>query len=181
MLKRYLDESPGIPALDVITDIQPLNNVSAERLGYPTQKPLALLDASSRPINNEGDVVLDPFCGWDGRGRCANLQRQWIGIDITLSGCRPDPQAPPAQVRDEVVSSYKIKGIPTDVQARRRSLAEPKSLILRDGPCSLVGGQPNEKQVADKGIDGRIRFHADKDKSAPRSCRSKAASRSPRP
>lgn len=62
-LKRYLEESKGVPAQDVITDISPLNNVAAERLGYPTQKPLALLERILNASSNPGDVVLDPFCG----------------------------------------------------------------------------------------------------------------------
>ena len=63
MLKRYLDEQPGIPAQDIIDDIPPMHNLAAERLGYPTQKPRALLERIIAASSNPGDVVLDPFCG----------------------------------------------------------------------------------------------------------------------
>ena len=61
--KRYLDEMPGVPLQDVWTDIAPISSQAAERLGYPTQKPLALLERIITASSNEGDVVLDPFCG----------------------------------------------------------------------------------------------------------------------
>ena len=80
--KRYLSESRGIAARDVITDIKPA--MQKERTGYPTQKPLDLLDRIIKASSKEGDVVLDPFCG------CATtlvsadrLERDWIGIDIS--------------------------------------------------------------------------------------------------
>ena len=83
MLKRYIEESRGIPAQDVITDISPLNNMSTERLGYPTQKPIELLERLVRASSNEGDVVLDPFCGCGTAVAAAEkLGRSWIGIDI---------------------------------------------------------------------------------------------------
>ncbi|MDX2155614.1 MAG: site-specific DNA-methyltransferase [Hyphomicrobiaceae bacterium] len=80
----YPGESPGIAAQDVITHITPLNNVAAERLGYPTQKPVALLERIISASSNPGDVVLDPFCGCGTTIHAAEkLGRQWIGIDIT--------------------------------------------------------------------------------------------------
>ena len=82
--KRYLDEMPGVPLQDLWTDIQPVGSRRAERLGYPTQKPLALLDRIIKASTEPGDMVLDPFCG------CAtacvsaeSLNRQWIGIDLS--------------------------------------------------------------------------------------------------
>ncbi|HYT76294.1 MAG TPA: site-specific DNA-methyltransferase [Vicinamibacterales bacterium] len=69
MLKRYVEEARGVPALDVITDISPLNNVAAERLGYPTQKPEALLERIIKASSNEGDTVLDPFLAAGRRSR----------------------------------------------------------------------------------------------------------------
>jgi DNA modification methylase len=83
MLKRYIEEAKGIPALDVISDISPLNNVAAERLGYPTQKPEELLERIIKASSNLGDVVLDPFCGCGTAVAVAErLKRRWIGIDI---------------------------------------------------------------------------------------------------
>ena len=82
--KRYLDEMPGVPLQDLWTDINPLQAQSKERIGYPTQKPLALLERIIRASSNEGDIVLDPFCGCATACVAAeNLGRRWIGIDIS--------------------------------------------------------------------------------------------------
>src|SRR5207247_6432360 len=82
--KRYLDEMPGVPLQDVWDDILPLGAQAKERLGYPTQKPLELLDRIIQTSSNCGDVVLDPFCGCGTAIASAQkLGRKWIGIDIT--------------------------------------------------------------------------------------------------
>ena len=82
--KRYLDEMPGVPLQDVWTDIQPIGSRAKERVGYPTQKPLALLDRIIKASSNEGDLVLDPFCGCATACVAAELlERRWAGIDIS--------------------------------------------------------------------------------------------------
>ena len=82
--KRYLDEMPGLPLQDSWADISPINSQAKERIGYPTQKPLALLDRIIKASSNGGDVVLDPFCGCATACVAAeNLGRRWIGIDIS--------------------------------------------------------------------------------------------------
>jgi site-specific DNA-methyltransferase (adenine-specific)/adenine-specific DNA-methyltransferase len=84
MLKRYLDEAPGIPELDVITDVRPLNNVNAERVGYPTQKPIELVQRVVGATSDPGDIVLDAFVGSGTSLVAANTMegpRRWIGID----------------------------------------------------------------------------------------------------
>ena len=82
--KRYLDEMPGVPLQDVWTDIRPIGSQAAERLGYPTQKPVALLERIVQASSNEGATVLDPFCGCGTTIAAAQkLGRRWIGIDIT--------------------------------------------------------------------------------------------------
>lgn len=82
--KRYLDEMKGSPVTTVWTDIPPINSQAAERLGYPTQKPLALLERIINASSNPGDVMLDPFCGCGTAVHAAQkLERRWIGIDIT--------------------------------------------------------------------------------------------------
>ncbi len=83
--KRYLDESKGMPAQDIWSDIQPLRSWHQERLGYPTQKPVSLLERMIQASSNPGDVVLDPFCGCGTTIDAAHkLGRTWIGIDITV-------------------------------------------------------------------------------------------------
>ncbi len=83
-LKRYLDEMPGVPAANIWDDIKPVQSQAQERLGYPTQKPLALLERIIKASSNEGDVVLDPFCGCATTCIAAErLDRQWIGIDLS--------------------------------------------------------------------------------------------------
>ncbi|MGB6483058.1 MAG: site-specific DNA-methyltransferase [Candidatus Acidiferrales bacterium] len=82
--KRYLDELPGVALQDAWTDINPIGAQAAERLGYPTQKPEALLERIISTSSNEGDTVLDPFCGCGTTISVAQrLNRKWIGIDIT--------------------------------------------------------------------------------------------------
>ena len=82
-VKRYLDESRGNPMEDIWVDIPPINAVSRERIGYPTQKPLPLYERMIRASSNEGDVMLDPFAGCATTCVAAErLQRQWVGIDI---------------------------------------------------------------------------------------------------
>ncbi len=82
--KRYLDEMPGKPLQDLWTDIKPIGAQAKERLGYPTQKPLALLERIVKASSNEGDLVLDPFCGCATTLiACEFLGRQWAGIDLS--------------------------------------------------------------------------------------------------
>ncbi|MDE0032537.1 MAG: DNA methyltransferase [Deltaproteobacteria bacterium] len=82
--KRYLDEMPGVPLQDLWTDIRPIGARAAERIGYPTQKPLALLERVIRSSSNERDVILDPFCGCATACVAAEkLGRQWVGIDLS--------------------------------------------------------------------------------------------------
>ena len=83
-LKRYLDEMPGQAVADLWMDVSPINSRAKERVGYPTQKPLALLNRIIKASSNEGDMVLDPFCGCATACVAAhNLNRQWVGIDIS--------------------------------------------------------------------------------------------------
>lgn len=82
--KKFLDESDGIPMQDVWSDVPPVNAMAQERLGYPTQKPVALLERIIKASSNPGDMVLDPFCGCGTTIDAAEkLGRKWIGIDVT--------------------------------------------------------------------------------------------------
>ena len=88
-LKRYLDEQEGRPIDTVWMDIPPINSQAKERLGYPTQKPLALLDRIVKASSKPNDIVLDAFCGCGTALEAAeHLGRQWIGIDISPTSCR---------------------------------------------------------------------------------------------
>ncbi len=157
MLKRYLDESEGVPAQDVITDIY-MNNVSAERLGYPTQKPLALLERILTASSNEGDIVLDPFCGCGTTIAAAqHMKRGWVGIDITHLAIGLIRHRLLAAYGDAV--SYKVVGEPTTV-ADAEELARSDPYQFQWWALGLVGARrTEEKKGADQGIDGRLYFH----------------------
>src|SRR5258706_8701063 len=88
-MKRYLDERKGMPAGNVWMDIDPVNSQAAERLGYPTQKPLPLLSRIIEASSAKGDIVLDAFCGCGTALVAAQLLgRRWIGIDVSPTACR---------------------------------------------------------------------------------------------
>lgn len=157
-LKRYLNEQKGTPIKDVIIDIQPIGAQAAERLGYPTQKPLALLERIIQASSNPGDLVLDPFCGCGTAVVAAQkLGRQWIGIDIThvaitvmkrrlIETFEPDP-------------NFNVIGEPTTVEDAAE-LAQSDPYQFQWWALGLVGARPIEqKKGADKGIDGRLYFH----------------------
>ena len=159
-LKRYLDEQEGVPVDSIWSDIPPIQPHSDERLGYPTQKPLALLDRIINASSNPGDIVLDAFCGCGTALVAAeNLGRQWIGIDVSPTACRVMAK----RLRD-------VCGLPEDEALWKAG----RGFVVRDLPWTLeklraippfefenwaviaLGGIPNKTQVADRGIDGRI-------------------------
>lgn len=158
-IKRYLEELPGVLCGDVWTDIFPINSQSQERLGYPTQKPAALLERIIRASSNPGDVVLDPFCGCGTAVHAAQkLGRKWIGIDITHLAIALISK----RLRDAFPDiDFKVEGTPQDVEAARY-LAEHNGLEGRYQfqywAVSLVGGIPanDKKKGADSGSDGFI-------------------------
>lgn len=158
MLKRYLDESKGVPAVDVIADISPLKNMTKERLGYPTQKPVALLERIIEASSNPGDMVLDPFCGCGTTIEAAEkLDRRWIGIDVTHLAIGLIK----TRLRDAFgdVARYKVIGEPTTAEDAAE-LAESDKYQFQWWALGLVGARPVEqKKGADKGIDGRLYFH----------------------
>lgn len=161
--KRYLDEMPGVPLQDVWDDIPPIGAQAAERLGYPTQKPLALLERIIQTSSNPGDVVLDPFCGCGTTIAAAQkLGRRWIGIDITFLSIARQKNRLKDMYGD---IPYHVIGVPTDIySARKLALADRYqfqwwALSLVD--AKLQGGQEGSKtgkMGSDKGIDGTIPF-----------------------
>jgi DNA modification methylase len=162
--KRYLNADAGVAIQDVITDISPLSTHSQERLGYPTQKPEALLERILRASSNEGDVVLDPFCGCGTTVQVAQkLNRRWIGIDIThlaigLIKTRLDDSH-----GHDIRKTYEVIGEPTDVRGAEQ-LAEENKYQFQYWALGLCGARPSEaiKKGADRGIDGRLFFHDDR-------------------
>lgn len=166
LYKRYLDEMSGRPAQDIWDDIRGLSGLGArkeERLGYPTQKPETLLDRVIISSSNEGDIVLDPFCGCGTALVVAHkLNRKWIGIDITHLAIST------MKWRLERIFSniqYKVIGEPKDLEGAKE-LANQNKYQFQWWAVSLVGGQPygDKKKGADTGIDGYLYFMDEKNK-----------------
>ncbi len=157
-LKMYLDESPGARLQNLWDDIPPLNSQAQERLGYPTQKPEALLERIILASSNEGDVVLDPFCGCGTAIAAAQrLRRRWIGIDIThLAINLVRHRLQEAFGRD---AEFEVIGEPTDLSGAME-LAASEPYQFQWWALGLVGARPAEqKKGADRGIDGSLYFH----------------------
>ncbi len=161
-IKVYLDEKRGVPAQDVWTDIDVINMMAKERLGYPTQKPEALLDRIISASSNEGDLVLDPFCGCGTTINVAErLHRRWIGIDITHLAIALMKHRLNDTFGSEV-SPYELLGDPKDL-AGAKALAEHDRYQFQWWALSLVEARPaqEKKKGADTGIDGYIYFFDD--------------------
>lgn len=159
--KRYLDKNKGVQIVDVITDINPIGSQAAERLGYPTQKPEALLERIIKASSNEGDLVLDPFCGCGTTISAAQrLGRKWIGIDITPLAVTLIKNRLRDTYGDEV--KYDVIGEPVTLPDAAL-LAESNPFHFQYWSLGLVGARPvEEKKGADKGIDGKIIFQGEK-------------------
>ena len=155
--KRYLDEQPGVSLQDIWLDVNPLTGGEKERLGYPTQKPVALLERIVAASSNPGDMVLDPFCGCGTTIDAAEkLGRKWLGIDITSLSTALIK----ARLRDTYGDKIEIKtvGEPTSL-ADAEQLAADDKYQFQWWALGLVGARPvEEKKGADKGIDGKILF-----------------------
>jgi site-specific DNA-methyltransferase (adenine-specific) len=161
--KRYLDEQEGTPVGDVWIDILPVQSQSKELLGYPTQKPLALLERIIQASSNPGDIVLDPFCGCGTAVAAAQkLDRKWIGIDIThlaitLMKYRLEAMFPGIK--------FKVVGEPTDYGAAKQLAQDDRYQfqwwalsLIRAKPLGGQEGSKTGKKGSDKGIDGVITF-----------------------
>src|SRR6185437_4269851 len=159
-LKTYIKDLPGVAVRDIWIDIEPLNSAAAERLGYPTQKPEALLERILKASSNEGDVILDPFCGCGTTIQVAQrLNRRWIGIDITHLAIGLIKKRLSDTFGEEIRATYEVIGEPKDV-AGAAALAEQDKYQFQWWALGLVGARPAEqKKGADRGIDGRLYFH----------------------
>lgn len=159
-MKRYLEEQRGVALGDVWTDISPLNSQAQERLGYPTQKPLALLERIIAASSNEGDVVLDPFCGCGTAVDAAQkLGRAWLGIDVTHLAINLIEQRMKDAHPD---AAFTVVGRPESLSgaeelARRDKHEFEKWIVPKLDGHLYEGG----RKGADGGIDGFIYFKPD--------------------
>jgi len=156
-LKRYLEEMSGGARGTIWTDIAPINSQAQERLGYPTQKPMALLERIIDASSNKGDIVVDPFCGCGTSIHAAQkLKREWIGIDITHLAISLIEK----RLRDAFPGiKYEVHGTPKDLDGARNLAARDK-YQFQWWAVSLVNAVPfaGKKKGADSGIDGLIYF-----------------------
>lgn len=164
--KVYLNDQEGPKITDVWIDIPPLQASSAEKLGYPTQKPLPLLERVIESSSNPGDVVLDPFSGCGTAISAAQkLGRQWIGIDITHLAIAMHKSRLKDMFNLEPGKDYRVIGEPEDLESARQ-LAGDDRYQFQWWALSLVEARPLGGQVGDKtgkkgsdrGIDGVIPF-----------------------
>jgi site-specific DNA-methyltransferase (adenine-specific) len=164
--KRYLDEMPGVAIKSMITDIPPLSAKSAEKLGYPTQKPLALLKRIIKASSNEGDWVLDPFCGCGTATVAAEeLKRRWIGIDVTHLAIALQKYRLKDVFNLIDKKDYQVLGQPEDLPSAKQ-LALDDRYQFQWWACSLIKAMPfggefggkKGKKGSDQGIDGFINF-----------------------
>ncbi len=158
--KRYLDEGKGTPLGSVWDDINPLHGSDVERLGYPTQKPLKLLERILEISSNENDIVLDAFCGCGTALVAAQkLKRQWIGIDISPTACRVMAKRlrdvcglPESEPLWKTGRGFVVRDLPwTEEKLRAMPPFE-----FENWAVIALGGIPHKTQVGDMGIDGRI-------------------------
>jgi site-specific DNA-methyltransferase (adenine-specific) len=158
-VKNYLDEQKGRAAQNLWNDIV-MSKSGAERLGYPTQKPLALLERIIAASSNAGDVVLDPFCGCGTAIHAAQkLGRQWIGIDVTHLAISLIEK----RLKDAFPGiEFEVHGTPKDL-ASAQDLAERDKYQFQWWAVSMVDALPfgGKKKGADGGIDGIIYFKPD--------------------
>jgi len=154
-LKNYIDEMPGVPIQDMWTDIGSIGGTSPERLGYPTQKPLALLERIITSSCPQDGVVLDPFCGCGTTIAAAQeAGRAWMGIDVTYLAV----SLIKSRLTAKGVSDYKVLGEPTTSDDAAQ-LAADDPYQFQWWALGLIGARPAEgKKGADHGIDGRLFF-----------------------
>lgn len=166
MRKRYLDEQPGAVMGDVWVDISQIRAKDAELLGYPTQKPLALLERIINASSNPEDIVLDPFCGCGTAIAAAQkLGRHWIGIDITHLSIALQKYRLKDAFRLEPRKDYQVIGEPVDAQSAQQLSVDDRYQfqwwalsLVQARPLGGDAGSKRGKKGADKGIDGVINF-----------------------
>jgi len=169
-LKRYLDEMQGLPIQDTWTDVEALRSWHKELLGYPTQKPEALLERIIKASSDEGDVVLDAYCGCGTTVAVSQrLNRQWIGIDITYQSISLILKRLEDSFGKGILDDITLNGIPKDMKSaealanksddRTRKEFEKWAVLTYSNNRATI----NQKKGADKGIDGIAYFRSEKD------------------
>jgi site-specific DNA-methyltransferase (adenine-specific) len=164
----YLDE--GLTPMDVWTDIQAINPSASERLGYPTQKPEALLERIIKASSDENDSILDAYCGCGTTvAVCQKLKRKWLGIDITYQSISLILKRLEDSFGENVLQTIKIHGIPKDIESARslankaddrtRKEFEKWAILTYTNNRAVI----NTKKGADQGVDGIVFFQGDKD------------------
>lgn len=153
MLKHYMDEMPGVPLQTFWDDVKPVISGSAERIGYPTQKPLALLERIIKSSSDPDDIVLDAFCGCGTALVAAQrLDRRWVGIDISPTACRVVADRLKKVCKLTEGSQFRVRDLPRSEQ----QLREMPYSEFQNWAVIALGGIPNKTMSNDKGIDGRI-------------------------
>lgn len=161
-LRYFLDEMPGQAVSNLWDDIAPLNSTHAERRGYPTQKPLALLERIIAASTDEGDVVLDPFAGCGTAIVAAErMNRKWIGIDVTYLAINEVVSRLAEEKHHDRKLVYELLGTPKDETAAKAlfdSTKHQNHKPFEQWAVTLVGGKYSEKKGADRGKDGVIQL-----------------------
>ena len=161
-LKRYLNEQEGSIITNIWTDIPPLGagtgSQKGEALGYPTQKPIALLDRIIRAGSEEGQTVFDPFCGCGTAVYAAHLaNRKWIGCDIAILSIKIVQDVLSKRYGLEEKRDYEVKGVPVSVEGAQ-DLFQRDARQFEHWVVEVCGGFASKKHSGDRGVDGRIYF-----------------------
>jgi len=155
--KRYASIAGGNPVQDIISDIRPVGSHAGERLGYPTQKPVALLKRIIEASSNPGDVVFDPFCGCGTTIYAAHeTHRKWIGCDIAILSIKLVREILAERYRLVEDQHFDVNGIPVSVE-QAVELFKHNPFQFEHWLVERIGGFPTKK-TGDKGIDGRMYF-----------------------
>lgn len=168
--KRFLDELQGKPIQNLWDDIQPISSQDKERLGYPTQKPEALLERIIQASSNQGDIILDAYCGCGTTVAVSQrLDRQWIGIDITYQSISLILKRLEDAFGQGILEQIQLNGIPKDMKSaealankkddRTRKEFEKWAVLTYSNNRAVI----NPKKGADKGIDGIAYFRGEQD------------------
>jgi hypothetical protein len=159
--KRYLDESRGVAVQNIWTDIKPLQSGQKEKLGYPTQKPESLLERIILTSSNEGDTILDAYCGCGTSVAVAErLNRKWVGMDITYQSISLILKRLEEHFGISTIQNIQINGVPQDIESAEALARKPDDRTRKEFEKWAVltysnnRAAINERKGGDGGIDG---------------------------